>query len=142
MFSLFVPYETLGPVSVLVEESSGIGRAAVSTFDPNVVVMYRDYHLLHPEDYKVTLLHEAGHFVFSRDHSNFDIYFEHLKMNQKFISEKVLPNVYEDFLYCRECDAGDYKFVCSSCRASVRRNSTLGVGCSTCNTNMLLVSGI
>tara|TARA_Y100001973_G_C5133234_1_gene298938 strand:- start:67 stop:558 length:492 start_codon:yes stop_codon:yes gene_type:complete len=142
LFSLFVPRETLGSIPVMVEETSGCGNAAVSKFDPNVVIMYRDYHLLYPEDYKITLLHEAGHFVFSKDHSDFETYYNYLKLNQEFISEQVIPDTYEEFLYCKSGLCGDYRFVCSSCRSSKKRNSSFSVKCGKCHTNMLLVSGI
>ena len=97
---------------------------------------------MYPEDYKLTLLHEAGHFVFSKDHSDFEIYYDYLKLNQAFIEEKIIPDSYEEFLYCKSGAHGNYKFVCSGCRKSIVRNSAFFVECQHCKTNMLLVDGL
>jgi len=142
LFKLFVPQEELGPVNIMVEPSSGDGKAALASFSPPGVVMYQDYHFMYPEDYKLTLLHEAGHFIYSRDHSDFEIYYNYLKVRQRFIEEKVVPDSYEEFLYCKSGAHGNYKFMCSGCRRSIVRNSAFFVDCPSCKTNMLLVGGL
>jgi len=142
LFDLFVPHERLPRVSVSVEPSSGDGMAAKAMFNPNSIVLYEDYHAAYPDEYKLTLLHEAGHFVYSRDHSNFDIYYEFLNLRQRFIVEKIIPDSYEEFLYCSSISLGTYTYVCSGCRKRVTSHSSMGTECSLCEKNMLLVGGL
>jgi hypothetical protein len=142
LFKLFVPHESLPDVNILVDVSSPDGFAAKAVFDTSSVVMYLDYCECFPQDYKMTLLHEAGHFVYSKDHSAFSDYFDYLTFRQKFINEVVIPSTYEEFLYCNSRVNLKYKFVCSSCRSSTDRVSSNPVGCSSCGTNMLLVGGL
>ena len=142
LFELFVPHQTLEGVRLLVEPSSGDGKAALASFDSRTVTLYEDYHRAYPEDYKVTLLHEAGHFIFSRDHSEFEIYYDYLKVQQSHIEEQVIPLHYDDFLYCKAFPPVDYTFGCSGCKRRLIAHSPTPLWCAGCEKNMLLVGGL
>ena len=141
LFNLFVPYEELPDIRVVVEDC-GEGKAALATFDPPTITMYRDYHEKFPQEYKITLLQEAGHFLYSKDHSNFKIYYEYLNLRQAYIDELVVPDSYEKFLYCSVAEEVNYKLVCSSCRNTKLTSALKFSKCELCNTSMLLVEGL
>jgi|6_EtaG_2_1085325.scaffolds.fasta_scaffold185546_2 hypothetical protein len=144
LFKLFAPLyaEYLPDLSVRVVDFSPAGEAAKSFFDEEAVEIYSDYHTLYPHEHKVTLLHEAGHFVFSKDHSKFEDYFDYLKFRQKFIEEQVIPESYSDFLYCKRVRKEAYTFQCSGCKSSVVGTSFNDAHCGGCNRTMLLVGGL
>jgi hypothetical protein len=143
LFSLFVPHETVPDVRVVVGEKSPNGEAAHALLDLRIVVMYADYHLKNPQEYKMTLLHEAGHFLFNTEtHDDFSDYFSLLSLRQKFINERVLPSHAEDFIYCGGVEESDYTFACSGCGDRVISEYAAGVMCTSCDRNMLLVGGL
>ena len=141
---LFVPLwaSYLPDVEIRVVDKGDPGEAANSIFDESAIEMYADYHSLYSEEYKVTLLHEAGHFVFSKDHSKFEDFYEYLKFRQQFIEEKVIPDSYEEFLYCKTRRKEGYVFVCSGCRSKSFVHSFNDAYCRACERSMLLVSGL
>jgi len=142
LFELFVPHEEVPDVRIVVGDESPNGESAHALLDLGIVVMYADYHIRRPEEYKMTLLHEAGHFLFdSESHDDFSGYFSLLKRRQKFIKENVLPNHLEDFVYCSKSQKVEYTFACSGC--GDRTVSTCdGITCAACDRNMLLVGGL
>ena len=144
LFQLFAPlyYPYLPDIDVRVVEESKNGEAAKALFDEGVIEIYSDYHTRHPEEYKVTLLHEAGHFVFCRDHSKFEEYFNYLKFRQQFIEEDIIPPSYSDFLYCRVVEKNSYTFRCSGCKKTSIASSFKEAYCFKCSRTALLVSGL
>jgi hypothetical protein len=142
LFEMFVPHESPLDVRVVVGEEAPNGEAAHALLGLGIVVMYADYHIRRPQEYKMTLLHEAGHFLFKKtDHSNFPIYFSLLEHRQKFIEESVIPKSLEDFIYCSSLEDKGYTFACGGCGERVN-SSHANVRCTSCRTNMLLVGGL
>ena len=143
LFELFFPHE-VEPlnVRVVVASHGAKGEAAHAVFSANMIVMYADYHRRHPEEYKLTLLHEMGHFRYSKDHSRFEEYFNFLTWKQKSISEKIIPSNYEDFLYCTKPEKPVYTYACSGCGERLQSSDIEYCSCEECDKNMLLVGGL
>ena len=129
-------------VTVMVASESPSGEAAISAFAPSVIVMYADYHRVRPQEYKATLLHELGHFIYSKDHSMFHELYRFLKFKQEHIEEKIVPDTYEDFLYCTPEEEVEYTYACGGCGDRTTTINRTGARCSSCDTSMLLVAGL
>jgi len=142
LFEIFVPHESPLSVRVVVGQEAPNGEAAHALLGLGIIVMYADYHLKRPQEYKMTLLHEAGHFLFNEtDHSSFSTYFSLLQHRQRFVDEVVIPRRFEDFIYCSSDDVKSYSFACGGCGDRVSSSSER-VRCDACSTNMLLVGGL
>ena len=140
---LFFSHEASFPdVRVVVASQGPAGEAAHSVFSVNVIMMYADYHRRYPEEYKLTLLHEFGHFRYSKDHSKFREYFSFLKWKQQYLDEKIIPDNYRDFLYCTKDDKRVYTYACSGCGIRFQSSEVGHLSCDECDRNMLLVGGL
>jgi len=142
--SLFLPWRVsdLPEVDINLVSHHEDRHSAKCFLEDSKIEFYLDYHLAHPDDYKVTLLHEAGHFLYGNGHSFFKTYFDILSVRQKFIEELVIPDSYEEFLYGRPFNSKVYTFMCSGCRKSkITRKADKSV-CIECDRDMLLVSGL
>ena len=144
LFEIFAPlYSSFLPdVEIRVVEEGPPGVAAKAFFEDGVIEVYSGYHSLYSGEYKVTLLHEAAHFVFSRDHSGFEDFYKYLKFRQSFIEEQVVPDTYEEFLYCKRKRVEGYTFMCSGCREKRVESSFNTAHCGSCDRRMLLISGL
>jgi hypothetical protein len=143
LFELFFPHEAESlDVRVVVASHGAGGEAAHAIFSANMIVMYADYHRRHPEEYKLTLLHEIGHFRYSKDHSRFEEYFGFLTWKQKSIEEKILPDTYEEFLYCTKSPDPVYTYACGGCGTRSEISYVGRCACEGCDQNMLLVGGL
>ena len=144
LFKLFVPMRVsyLPDVEFRLVDSHDDKYAAQCFLDDDVVEFYMDYHQAHPSDYKVTLLHEAGHFVYGEGHSYFKEYYEYLKLVEPFAGEWVLPASYEEFLYGKPFNCKTYTFKCSGCRVDRVTINFDRAWCDECDRQMLLIDGI
>tara|TARA_R100000664_G_C2745863_1_gene133615 strand:- start:1182 stop:1673 length:492 start_codon:yes stop_codon:yes gene_type:complete len=135
-------YQHLPSVDIRVVDSHPENWAAKCILDKGVVEFYKNYHDKYPEEYKVTLLHELGHFFLGEDHRYFKSYYDYIAYRQNFIPEKVVPNSYNQFLYSKSLTSNVSTFKCSGCLRSVEETSFERAYCSGCDKQMLLVSGL
>ena len=144
LFKLFVPMRAayLPEVEFRLVDNHEEKYAAQCFLDDCVVEFYLDYHRAHPDDYRVTLLHEAGHFVYGAGHKYFKDYYEYLKLREPFVGERVLPDSYQEFLYGKPFDCETYTFKCSGCRKDRIAINFDRAWCENCDRQMLLIGGI
>jgi hypothetical protein len=144
LFTLFVPMRAqyLPDVEFRLVDSHPNKYAAQCFLEEGVVEFYLDYHYAHPDDYKVTLLHEAAHFVYGEGHKYFKDYYEYLKLREPFVGLEILPDDYQEFLYGKPFGCDTYTFKCSGCRGSRVAINFDRAWCEKCDRQMLLVNGI
>lgn len=143
LFSLFLPHEPVPDVRVVAGEKSPGGEAAHALLDLGIVVLYADYHIKNPQEYKMTLLHEAGHFLFGNaTHDDFPVYFSLLSLRQRYIDERVIVGSLDNFIYCSDAEDSSYTFACSGCGDRITSGQTSGITCNSCDRSMLLVGGL
>jgi hypothetical protein len=144
LVELFIPDELgfLPDISFSVLDSHPKNFAAKCCLETNKIEFYLNYHVAYPEDYKTTLLHEAGHFIYGLGHQGFEDYYSYLKVRQRGIPELVVPRSYCEFRYCHPINSKTYKFKCSGCLKSLEEISFDRAYCFGCDKQMLLVSGL
>ena len=141
---LFIPdgLPFLPTINFKLVESHPENYAAQCFLEDSVINFYLNYHEAYPEDYKVTLLHELGHFIYGPNHDRFREYYNYLRVRQRGIEESVVPDTYNKFLFSNSMSASLYTFKCSGCLKSVEETSFERAYCSGCDKQMLLVSGL
>lgn len=129
---MFIPEFRLPKIDMVVGKRV-YTKAALTYYNQNRIVMFKPYHDRFPMDYKLTLLHEVGHIIADHGHGeNFKKYYALLLNRQKSISEKIIPEDYSDFLYCKVSNHYTRRYFCLVCGQSKVYRKRMNVLCKSC----------
>ena len=135
---LFVPEYDPSELKIHVGKGK-YSYAARALLNTNEIIMYPAYHYRYPDDYKITLLHEVGHFAYCSDPNHgpeFKKYYDTLVSRQDSIDELVIPEKYNEFLYARSVRKNRHEYVCSFCDNILFRKKRVNIKCNKCRSEM------